>query len=121
MPKGTNGVDTSQSRRKIVFTSFSPNVCTALNWKQPNCKFILPNIIEPFLHFANLDAVFFASHCGLSRDENPSGSTLVPDQVETDQRCSSVDAAVEFAKANNLLGVLVDGRLLVRCLFTWLF
>lgn len=25
-------------RRRIVFTSFSPDVCAALNWKQPNCK-----------------------------------------------------------------------------------
>lgn len=27
----------SQSR-KILFSSFSPTVCTALNWKQPNCE-----------------------------------------------------------------------------------
>lgn len=25
--------------RSIVFTSYNPNVCTALNWKQPNCKY----------------------------------------------------------------------------------
>lgn len=25
-------------RRKITFTSFSPDVCSALNWKQPNCR-----------------------------------------------------------------------------------
>ena len=24
--------------RKIIFSSFDPTVCTALNWKQPNCK-----------------------------------------------------------------------------------
>lgn len=24
-------------RRKITFTSFCPDVCSALNWKQPNC------------------------------------------------------------------------------------
>ena len=24
--------------RSIVFTSYNPNICTALNWKQPNCK-----------------------------------------------------------------------------------
>lgn len=28
----------STGRRKIVFSSFEPNVCTALNWKQPNCR-----------------------------------------------------------------------------------
>lgn len=25
-------------RRKLVFSSFAPDVCAALNWKQPNCK-----------------------------------------------------------------------------------
>lgn len=25
--------------RSIVFTSYNTNICTALNWKQPNCKF----------------------------------------------------------------------------------
>lgn len=25
--------------RSVVFTSYNPNICTALNWKQPNCKF----------------------------------------------------------------------------------
>ncbi|ORY35033.1 hypothetical protein BCR39DRAFT_144265 [Naematelia encephala] len=24
--------------RKVIFSSFDPTVCTALNWKQPNCK-----------------------------------------------------------------------------------
>lgn len=27
-----------QPRRRIVFGSFNPDVCAALNWKQPNCK-----------------------------------------------------------------------------------
>jgi CDK inhibitor PHO81 len=25
-------------RRRIVLTSFSPDLCASLNWKQPNCK-----------------------------------------------------------------------------------
>lgn len=28
----------SSQSRKIVFSSFEPTVCTALNWKQPNCE-----------------------------------------------------------------------------------
>ncbi|KAH7931358.1 hypothetical protein BV22DRAFT_12436 [Leucogyrophana mollusca] len=28
------------ARRRIAFTSFSPRVCAALNWKQPNCNYI---------------------------------------------------------------------------------
>lgn len=26
------------ARRRIVFTSFSPDVCATINWKQPNCR-----------------------------------------------------------------------------------
>lgn len=29
------------SMRSIVFTSYNTNICTALNWKQPNCKYSL--------------------------------------------------------------------------------
>ncbi|KAL0070963.1 phosphate system positive regulatory protein pho81 [Marasmius tenuissimus] len=29
----------SSGRRRIIFTSFCPDVCAALNWKQPNCMF----------------------------------------------------------------------------------
>jgi CDK inhibitor PHO81 len=25
--------------RSVVFTSYNANICSALNWKQPNCKF----------------------------------------------------------------------------------
>lgn len=28
--------------RSMVFTSYNADICTALNWKQPNCKFITP-------------------------------------------------------------------------------
>jgi hypothetical protein len=28
-------------RRKIVFVSYHPDVCSALNWKQPNCEYPL--------------------------------------------------------------------------------
>jgi CDK inhibitor PHO81 len=29
-------------RRRILFTSFAPDVCAALNWKQPNCATVKP-------------------------------------------------------------------------------
>ena len=34
-------------RRRIVFTSFSPDVCAALNWKQPNCKYLYNRSLLP--------------------------------------------------------------------------
>ena len=26
------------NRNRVIFTSFNPDICAALNWKQPNCK-----------------------------------------------------------------------------------
>lgn len=28
---------TSSGRRQLIFSSFNPAICTAVNWKQPNC------------------------------------------------------------------------------------
>ncbi|KAG7448928.1 uncharacterized protein BT62DRAFT_979053 [Guyanagaster necrorhizus] len=91
----TSTADGRLPRRRIVFTSFSPDVCAALNWKQPNYP------------------VFFASHCG-KKDiflSSPSPFTL---EDEDDGRFCSLGEAVEFARINNLLGVIVDADLLVR-------
>lgn len=38
--------------RSVVFTSYNANICTALNWKQPNCKF-------PVLHIMILQLTLF--------------------------------------------------------------
>ena len=81
--------------RRIVFSSFNPVVCTALNWKQPNFS------------------VFFASYCGLSRS-SPEGRMVPANRIEDDRRCTSIREAVKFAKANNLLGVMLDATILVR-------
>ncbi|KAJ7591395.1 cyclin-dependent protein kinase inhibitor [Mycena floridula] len=77
--------DVRFSRRGIVFTSFAPDICSALNWKQPNYP------------------VFFASHCGIGRAND-----------EADRRLASLGAAVEFARTNNLLGIFVDAELLLQ-------
>lgn len=90
IPEGTE-----VEHRRIVFSSFNPVVCTALNWKQPNFS------------------VFFASYCGLSRS-NPDGRMVAANRVEEDRRCTSIREAVKFAKANNLLGVMLDATILVR-------
>ncbi|KAJ7638577.1 cyclin-dependent protein kinase inhibitor [Roridomyces roridus] len=82
------------ARRRIVFTSFSPDVCSAVNWKQPNYP------------------VFFASQCG---NKEPHVRHLpFTGEDQEDGRTTSVGAAVEFARANNLLGVFVDADLLMQ-------
>ncbi|KAG8900763.1 ubiquitin-protein ligase peroxin 12 [Tulasnella sp. 408] len=83
----------SSVKRKVVFASFEPSVCVAVNWKQPN--------------------FFFASNCGL---ESSTGldTADTPNRSMEDAHCASLDAAIAFAKANNLLGVMVAASLLVR-------
>ncbi|KAJ8522978.1 hypothetical protein ONZ45_g506 [Pleurotus djamor] len=85
----------SHGRRRIVFSSFSPDVCSALNWKQPNYP------------------VFFSSACGRKLEQSPSLTALFSDD-DDDRRLGSLGAAVEFAGANNLLGVWVDATLLTQ-------
>lgn len=74
--------------RKIIFSSFDPVVCTALNWKQPNCKRPPPPLIILIMwgkcsHANHLlfppipDAVFFASYCGVSRQSSLPASTSI--------------------------------------------
>ncbi|KAH7916817.1 cyclin-dependent protein kinase inhibitor [Hygrophoropsis aurantiaca] len=86
------------ARRRIAFSSYSPRVCAALNWKQPNYP------------------VFFSSHCGLvsQRSLNPTAVGAEEQVNESGYWASSVSAGVEFAKMNNLLGVFFDGELLLR-------
>ena len=33
----SSALEGQMGRRPVVFTSFAPDVCAALNWKQPNC------------------------------------------------------------------------------------
>jgi len=34
----SSGDQEGPSSRSLFFSSFNPSICTALNWKQPNCK-----------------------------------------------------------------------------------
>ncbi|EST05153.1 Glycerophosphoryl diester phosphodiesterase [Kalmanozyma brasiliensis GHG001] len=88
------GTSNREQSRKILFSSRSPTVCTALNWKQPNY------------------AVFFASFCGIDGLASERGELLPSTRHETDPRRESISEAVRFAKSNNLLGIMVDVALL---------
>jgi len=83
-----------EQSRKILFSSRSPTVCTALNWKQPNY------------------AVFFASDCGISLAESDKGVLAPSTRKEVDPRRQSVAEAVRFARNNNLMGIMADALLL---------
>ncbi|KAL3896654.1 MAG: hypothetical protein SGCHY_003929 [Lobulomycetales sp.] len=70
--------------RSIIFSSTNPQVCTAINWKQPNY------------------GVFFKTFAGFQSEH------------ENDYRCSSVKEAIKFAKNGNFLGVFCYSRPLLR-------
>ena len=113
-PSGNGG------RRRIVFTSFSPDVCSALNWKQPNCKYLNNRhrsradfCFSPLRCDLASDPVFFASLCGREASASPSPTVLAHVEAE-DERSSSLESVVRFSKANNLLGVMIEGDILVN-------
>ncbi|EIE78088.1 hypothetical protein RO3G_02792 [Rhizopus delemar RA 99-880] len=78
--------------RSLFFSSYNPAICMVVNWKQPNCKWILFLFIAVLGPNLSLDAVFF----------------------EQDIRCSSLKEAVKFSKQNNLLGVICGAQTLVQ-------
>lgn len=79
------------SMRSIVFSSYNPTVCTALNWKQPNFPVFLCN--------------------DLGRD----GAALGTDGVQSSgRRTTSIKEAVRIAQNNNFMGLICCSRLLVR-------
>jgi len=67
--------------------------------------------------FFYIDPVLFASSCGEVGANPPSTTTTTPRNEAShahDLRLSSISAAVEFSKNNNLLGVFLDTYLLVK-------
>ncbi|KAK9462559.1 uncharacterized protein V1516DRAFT_165241 [Lipomyces oligophaga] len=91
------GTPEIQRNRSLTFSSHHPNVCTVLNWKQPNYP------------------VFF---CIDISESAPSGELrftsahdLPVTEVE-DHRCSSLREATTFASSNNLMGLICCSRLL---------
>lgn len=61
----------------------------------------------------SLDAVFFASYCGISRHRKDASLIPAGHDEESDLRSLSVREAVNFAKSTNLLGVILEATTLV--------
>lgn len=51
--------------RSVVFTSYNPNACTALNWKQPNCKCQMPGST-----FASANVLKTPCYCATTLDRS---------------------------------------------------
>jgi CDK inhibitor PHO81 len=79
------------SMRSIVFSSYNPTVCTALNWKQPNYP------------------VFLCNDLGREGELAISACTL-----SSGRRTTSIKEAVRIAQNNNFMGLICCSRLLVH-------
>jgi len=77
------------SMRSIVFSSYNPTVCTALNWKQPNYP------------------IFLCNDLGREGELAVSASTQ-----SSGRRTTSIKEAVRIAQNNNFMGLICCSRLL---------
>ena len=80
------------SVRSVVFSSYNPNLCTALNWKQPNFPVFLCN--------------------DLGRYDLEDASTEKALQLSS-RRTRSIKEVVRTAQSNNFMGLICCSRLLV--------
>ncbi|KAL2050154.1 hypothetical protein ABVK25_009515 [Lepraria finkii] len=81
--------------RSIVFTSYNPDICTALNWKQPNYPVLLCNDL------------------GAKREApKPGVRGPGPAVASNGHHSMSVKEAVRIAQSNNFMGLVCSSRLL---------
>jgi CDK inhibitor PHO81 len=79
--------------RSIVFSSYNPSLCTALNWKQPNFPVFLCN--------------------DLGRGDGDAEGEMKSIGGSGGRRTSSIKEVVRTAQANNFMGLICCSRLLV--------
>ncbi|KAK3943504.1 ankyrin repeat protein nuc-2 [Diplogelasinospora grovesii] len=86
--------------RSVVFSSYNPSLCTALNWKQPNFP------------------VFLCNDLGRQEDPDTEDSPMIGSgeddaTIQTDgRRTTSIKDAVRTAQSNNFMGLICCSRLL---------
>lgn len=96
--------------RSILFSSFNQDICTVINWKQPNCECFFESV---YMTDANIttDPVLLCNELGAESSRSPSGNTHI---VESSGRTRiSVKEAVQIARNNNFMGLICSSRLLV--------
>ncbi|PLB34018.1 putative cyclin dependent kinase inhibitor Pho81 [Aspergillus candidus] len=79
--------------RSIVFTSYNPNICIALNWKQPNYPILLCNDLGQIRD--------------LARDVG-----TVPDVDSSGRASMSIKESARIAQGNNFMGLICRSSLL---------
>ncbi|KAK9447222.1 uncharacterized protein V1518DRAFT_100945 [Limtongia smithiae] len=91
--------------RSLIFSSHHPNVCTVLNWKQPNYPVFF------CIDLSNAEQFAGATGSTTSALQFRSAHDL-PVMDAEDRRCGSLREATTFASSNNLMGLICSSRLL---------
>ncbi|KAJ1831772.1 phosphate system positive regulatory protein pho81, partial [Coemansia sp. RSA 2703] len=100
----SNMIRKDTGQRNTIFCSYSPQVCIALNWKQPNyAVFLLTSGCEPS---AELETAARATDSDVHSADAPS--------FNPPSHHLSLKEAVRFACNNNLLGIICNSSLLTR-------
>jgi len=100
--------------RSVVFSSFNQDICTVINWKQPNCQ-SNTSLRQETLLIEPPDPVMLCNELGADNTESPSHRSHI---VESSGRTKiSVKEAVQIARDNNFMGLICSSRLLVRSHF----
>ena len=98
--------------RSVLFSSFNQDICTVLNWKQPNCEY--PHDVQASATDTYTDPVLLCNELGADSSQSPSGNTHI---VQSSGRTTiSVKEAVQIARDNNFMGLICSSRLLVSIL-----
>ncbi|KAJ3025976.1 UNVERIFIED_CONTAM: Glycerophosphocholine phosphodiesterase [Siphonaria sp. JEL0065] len=83
----------NSSNRSLIFSSFNPQVCVTMNWKQPNF------------------GVFFKTNCGFPLESAAAAGRL---WTEADRRCGSIKEAIRFSKRSHFLGIMCEATPLIQ-------
>ena len=93
--------------RSVVFSSYNPSLCTALNWKQPNFPVFLCNDLG-----REHEDIITGTAAVAATTDAPSAAGGAAQS--SGHRTSSIKEMVRTAQSNNLMGLICSSRLLVR-------
>jgi len=112
--------------RSVMFSSYNPSVCTALNWKQPNFPVFLCNDLGGQQDGTAAGEVVAKGSApdglgpGAMKDVRRGGEVSDEGAVRSDgHRASSIKDAVRTAQSNNFMGLICCSRLLVSLIFSF--
>lgn len=93
--------------RNFVFSSYNPDICTALNWKQPNCKYNV-QLTSSYTADSFKDPVLLCNDLGLQAPPRPHDDIV----TSCGRTGMSIKESVRIAQSNNFMGLICSSQLL---------